>query len=152
MYLNFNQRCILLFSWSLFIIVLLLTPMPINNSPESVTFIDKVVHAFLFGVLTFLIFYLFEINNKYGVFNPDKNKTEKKSKNIFLKINKHRFVFLISFLVSAFFSIILEYIQIYIPGRSCNDFDFIASLVGIILVLLFIYGDNYGKKRINFFN
>jgi VanZ family protein len=37
--------------------------------------------------------------------------------------------------------------QVYVPGRSSNHYDLLASVVGIILVLIFIYGNNYSKKE-----
>jgi hypothetical protein len=85
MYLNFNHRFAMLFAWVLFIIVLLLSPMPFNDAPESVTFIDKIIHAFLFGILTFLTFYLLTDEKVEAIINPERTIQKKKKNKIYKK-------------------------------------------------------------------
>lgn len=151
MYLNFSQRFTMLFAWVVFIIVLLLSPMPISNAPESVTFVDKIVHAFLFGILAFLTFYLLKEDKIEVVINPEREmevpKITMAKKKSYLQINDLLKMFLIIFFTSTSLAIILEYVQAYVPGRSSDKYDLLAGVIGIILVLIFIYGDNYNKKE-----
>ncbi len=151
MYLNVSYKFGMLFAWILFTIVLLLSPAPLSDTSESVTFIDKIVHAFLFGILTFLTFYLLTDNKTNVVINPEriiKQKNKRRTtKKAYIAINDLLRIFLTTFFIATSLSIVLEYLQVYIPGRSPNDYDLLASSIGIILVLIFIYGDNYSKKE-----
>ncbi len=149
MYINFNLKLVALFSWTLLILVLLLSPMPFESVQESTSFADKIVHAVLFGVLAFLIFILFDHSEEDGVMNPERKfyKKKKTSRKKYIRINNLLQIFLITFLISTTMSIILEYVQVYIPGRSSNDYDLLSSVIGIVLVLIFIYGDNYSQKE-----
>ena len=152
MYLTFSQKFAILFAWLLFIIILLLTPMPFDNTQDSVTYFDKIVHALLFGILAFLTYFLLKEEDRGPVLNPEKTMQEtvkKKHKiRINIKFNKLLGIFLVSFFTSTSFSIVLEYVQSYVPGRSTNDYDLLSSVVGIILVLIFVYGNSYSKKKI----
>ncbi len=149
MYLNFEQRFFLLFSWLLFIIVLLLMPLPFNTSSVGITFYDKIIHAFLFGVFAFLVFYLLEDgDNEFLVLNPQKNiRLKKNNKNFYINKNRLLKIFLSSFMSSSLLAIALEYLQNYVPGRTVSNYDSLAGIIGVLLVLIFIYGDSYvGKK------
>lgn len=142
MYLNITYRLIILFAWFMLILVLLLTPMPINPNPESLTFYDKITHAIIFGVQAFLTYYLL-----IGI-KEQESKTDKLSrrkKKVIEKISIFN-IFAFSFLTTLAYSYLLEHLQKYVMGRSCNSLDFYASVIGVVLVLLFIYGDNYTKK------
>ncbi len=147
MYLNFYQKLTILFAWALFIVVLILSPMPLSSAQEATTYFDKIVHAFLFGILAFLIVYLFHNREETARLNPERvdPKSEHK-KNKLLVANTPLNIFLLSFFISSGFSLLLEYAQNFVPGRSVDDFDSLASVIGIILVLVFIYGDSYSKK------
>ncbi|VAW27779.1 hypothetical protein MNBD_BACTEROID07-1525 [hydrothermal vent metagenome] len=115
--------------WS--VIILLLTGLPGNDFPKINTFWgwlepDKVVHIFIFGVLTFLI--LFGFREQY--FSSSK-----------------RYIFgIIAVIVTAVYGLITEVLQFYVfIGRSGNRFDFFADTIGAIGGwLLFIY--LYRKK------
>lgn len=148
MFLKFGPRLTILFTWVVVILLMLLSPMPYSGVDENVSLADKIVHAFLFGVLTFLIHYLLRVKNHGIVINPNKKSLQsKKKKTILVWINNSPVIriFLIATIFSICLSVLLEYIQMYVPGRSSNDLDFIASVIGIILMLLFIYGAEYYK-------
>ena len=150
MYFTFSQRLTMLFAWTLLIIVLLLSPMPFSAAPDSVTFVDKIVHAFLFGILTFLTFNLLRYDQERAIINPERTIEIKKPVVIrkqYIKINDLLRIFLTTFFISTSLSIVLEYVQVYVPGRNPNDYDLLASVIGIILVLTFIYGNNYSRKE-----
>lgn len=149
-HLNFGHRLAMLFAWVLFIVVMLLSPMPEGDAQASLGFADKLVHGLLFGVLTFLVFFLLKAKHDKieGVLNPERSLPEKKkAKKHALKTNGLLYLFLIPFIVSLVISIVLEYAQIFVPGRSASDYDFIAGLIATILVLIFIYGSDYSQKK-----
>jgi len=150
MYLNFYKKLTILFAWFLLAIVLLLSPMPLNDSQEAVTYVDKVVHAFLFGVFVFLIFFTFAVNNhSLLIVNPERNsrktKKDKINKTTESDVSYFKRNLLIAILSGIFFSMITECAQILVPGRSPSHYDFLASLVGIILSVILIYG-TYNEK------
>ena len=108
------SRLLILLSWSAFVFILLLTPMPVSQGPGPAGF-DKVVHIFLFGVLSFLIIYIF-----------------KNTSRILL-------VFMSAFLMASIYATVLEYLQVFVPGRSNSPLDLLAGLLGIILGELIAY-------------
>jgi len=141
---SLRNRLYLVYAWAVLTAVMLLTPMPESANPDTVTFFDKIVHGVLFGVFAFLIYYAMLIIGKDEfVINPEKGAEAKKSKNIKLPIRKVLAMYLMSVFISISYSISLEYLQVYVPGRSPNDYDLISSVVGVALVLLFVYGGNY---------
>ncbi|PLX27911.1 hypothetical protein C0583_01585 [Candidatus Parcubacteria bacterium] len=152
--INLRDRIHITYAWCVFIAVMLLTPMPITTYEEQTTYFDKITHAILFGVFAFLIYYtLRAVGEDRIIINPDKNiKLKARNKNKPLNkrpkvpIRRMLIIYLSAFSVSIIYSMSLEYLQAYVPGRSPNDLDFLASIIGVILVLLFVYGDNYAKK------
>ena len=151
MYFSVNKRFIILFAWLILIMVLLLSTMPLVSGQGEATYFDKIVHALLFGIFAFLIFFRLKgINDEMPILNPEKNikniTIDKKRKRKYLKINQLLSMFLITFFASTSFSSVLEYAQAYVPGREVNHNVLLASVIGIILVLAFIYGDNFSKK------
>jgi len=117
-------RIFIAISWAGAIFILLATPMPEYHGTQ-VSYYDKVVHAFLFGVFSYLLIRVF---------------ASQKNFNLWLAIS---FASLISFLYSAFG----EYLQSYIPGRTVSSWDLAAGTAGIILMQVFVYvGYRYKKK------
>ncbi|MBL3655019.1 VanZ family protein [Fulvivirga sediminis] len=106
------------FLWSLLILVLTLTPG--ESVPDVGLFdYDKLGHAFIFFVLSFL-----SINGIYR--HPRYNA----------KVNK---AVIIGVLFSAFYGFTIELIQSVIPGRSMEAMDAIANIIGAILGLSLFY-------------
>jgi len=102
-------------AWSL--IILLLTGLPGDFFPEISTFWDwlspdKVVHLFIFGMLSFLI--LFGYRQQYS------------------GSNKNKLVW-IAIIVTIFYGALTEILQYYVfIGRSGNLYDALADAVGAV--------------------
>ena len=114
--MGFILRLYLLICWTAVIFTLLTIPMPPHNVYET-TYLDKLVHAVLFGVFAYLIVF-----------------TLTKIKNLNFKA-----ILLISLVFSASYSLAGEYIQTFIPSRTASELDFLAGCAGIIIVLFFSY-------------
>ncbi len=143
-HINLENRAYLLFGWLIVVMTLLLTPLPPSQGPELTTVSDKIVHALIFGILAFLLyFFLLGINNR-SFLNFKNRKTKERVDKLICR--GERFgpitIFVLPLLFSSGYSFVLEYAQSFIPGRSANEADFLASLVGIVLTLLFMYGDS----------
>jgi hypothetical protein len=148
MYINVFVRAYFLFAWAVIIMTLLLKPMPQGDGLESSTFTDKFVHALIFGVLSFLFYFL--LSGLKEIEGLPLYKKNKRKANKICFVNKLRLLhpaglFIWPVIFSLCYSLIFEFAQIWIPGRSSNGADFLASLVGIIFVMIFLYGDRYGK-------
>lgn len=93
-----------------------LTSFPIYAKQEiGYSFSDKFVHLFLFAVLTYLLFNLFKE---------------------FFK--KNQLILATSILASVSYSLLTEYVQIFVPGRDSSQADFLAGATGTLLTILFI--------------
>ncbi len=149
MYITIYHKFIILFAWVVLILVLLLSPMPIGPAQGGLTFQDKIVHAFLFGIFAFLVFHLINHEDEGLILNPHKSLKSKlfntKKRSVFKKLLKENAYFF-SFFLSVIFSLFFEYAQVYIPGRTSSDYDFLAGVIGILLVLLLVYGDSAKKS------
>jgi VanZ family protein len=120
-----NWKAIL---WAL--IIMLLTGLPGNYFPEIISFWewispDKVVHLFVFGVLSFLILY----ENKVQYFK-----------------GKHRSLLLICLLTGIAYGALTEVLQFYVfVGRHGNFYDFYANVAGVfsgMALFMLIYRKN----------
>lgn len=120
--ISIKSKYLLLF-WAVFVFVLIAWPMPEHNG-NVITFYDKIVHAFLFGIFYFLLF----------IFLKEKNKF------------KNSQIYLFSFFSATVYSALGEFIQIYIPGRTASEYDFFAGLVGIFIFLIITYVQ-FGKYK-----
>ncbi len=109
--------------WALFI--LLLTGIPGNFVPKTISFLDwaspdKVVHFILFGGQTFLILYAYR-----DKLNDKRNRLR---------------LALIAIVIGVVYGLITEILQAYVfIGRDGNVFDFIADLLGALLGFLAFY-------------
>jgi len=119
----FLGRLYLVFCWAIVIFILISAPMPPYESSQ-ITFYDKAVHAVLFGILAYLIVY---------ALGGDKSK-------------RLGLILLISFLISASYSVLSEYVQMFIPGRDVSKLDFMAGVSGVILALVYAYGKFSTRK------
>lgn len=116
-------RLYILFCWTFLVFVLLTMPMAPSTGGVSFTWYDKGLHAFLFGVMTYLcgdFLVLFRLNI--------------------------RFVVLLSVIFSLIFSGAMEYLQLFVPGRSMSEYDFLAGAIGIFIASIFIY-ERFGKSK-----
>jgi VanZ family protein len=85
---------------------------------------DKIFHILLFGVFTYLLVYFLMPFKKFKL-------------NIILAI---------SALAGVSYSMLGEYIQGYIPGRTVSIYDFYAGASGIIIAVIFSYA-RFHKAR-----
>lgn len=93
--------------WTLFILVLTLVPTPPYNGTVE-TYYDKVAHVIMFGVFSYLYF---------GVIKS-KSRGQK---------------FFASVAVGICFSLLIEFLQMYVPGRDTNHWDFVAGATGVLV-------------------
>ena len=113
----------MLLAWSVFIMVMLTFPTPPYDG-TVISWHDKLFHIFLFGVFAYLMIYFLI---------PFKNL------NFYI-------VLVIGALAGISYSLLGEYIQGYIPGRTVSIYDFYAGLSGIIMAIIFSYV-KYRKAR-----
>lgn len=108
-------------SWGIFTTIVSLIPS--DNIPLPKKWnewdLDNFVHAFIFAVLTFLLIKGFKDSVK---------------KNYFKKYDS-----LISIVISIIYGIILELIQIGIPGRGFEFTDIISNSIGSLAGFGFFY-------------
>jgi VanZ family protein len=109
-------RIILVLFWIFFIFILLTLQLPAYQG-QGLPGADKLVHLFLFGILSLLIIY---------------SLIEKRKEKFLL-------VFLFSFLISGMYAAFMEYLQSFIPTRAASEYDFLAGLIGIILAEAIAY-------------
>jgi len=102
--------------WAL--LILIVTGIPGTQIPKIPTFLewlspDKIVHVFIFGILSYLIL--------YG------NGSQ------YLKSKHRSYIVFIVVLISAAYGLITELLQYYVfVGRSGNAFDFYANALGAL--------------------
>lgn len=110
---NRKLKLFLAISWLVLVILLLLTPG--DNLPKGPSFphLDKIVHLFLFGVLTFLW-------SQVGTLDGQQKIRWK-----ILLTNLLVFMIL--------FPIFVEYVQGFVPNRSFEYEDIVANLIGGII-------------------
>jgi len=116
-------RFYILFSWSVFIFIMLTFPTPVYVG-TVISWHDKIFHIFLFGVFTYLFVYFL---------NP------------FRQI-KLPFAAAIGFLAAISYSTLGEYIQNFVPGRTVSVYDFYAGALGAALAAIIAYA-RYKRTR-----
>jgi VanZ family protein len=113
-------------AWFFVVLILLCIPsrgLPKANTLFSYIYLDKWVHAGLFGVLSFLWM--------HPIVKSGLNKTKK------------RITITIIAIISSLWGLATEYIQkYYIPGREFDWLDWAADSAGILLALIIVI-----KKR-----
>lgn len=120
------------------VIVLLLTGIPGNYVPETISFLDwaspdKVVHFILFGGQSFLILYAY--------------RDKLSDKKILIKIA------IVAIVVGVVYGLLTEILQAYVfVGRNGNVYDFIADLLGALIGFLAFYLLYIKKTNRNYVN
>ncbi|MDX1627946.1 MAG: VanZ family protein [Fulvivirga sp.] len=101
--------------WAVFILVLTLTP---GKSIPDLTLLsyDKLGHAFVFMILSFLI---------------SKGFQELRRKALISTVT--------TLVITTFYGFLIEFSQDYIPDRNMDWFDAIANIIGSILGVLVFY-------------
>lgn len=117
------SKIILIISWASLIFVLLASPQA--NHLYEFALADKIIHFFLFGILTYLIVWIF--------FDGKRKK--------FFKIA------ILAFFIPVFYSFSLEYLQKFIPGRFPDPLDLLAGILGVMTFLYIAY-KKYKKPRL----
>lgn len=105
------------------IVLLVLTSLPSTMAITSGVS-DKIEHFGAYAILGALLFLAFRFQGKYAV----------------LKKNASLF----AFLISAFYGMLDELHQLFVPGRSADIIDWIADFAGAGLAVLII---NFLLKR-----
>lgn len=109
-------------------IIFILSSIPGNYFPEQpFDLFDKLVHACLFGILTYLIYRGFQYQDKSAFFK--------------------NFSIAIAFLICVIYGIIDEIHQEYVPGRSPDITDALADILGGGFVSLYLLFFNYRKTK-----
>jgi VanZ family protein len=119
---NTIAKSFILLSWAGAIFILIATPMR-EYYGTVVTYYDKAVHIFLFGIFSALVIY-----------------TLSDIRRLSLPV-----ILAISFSVGIFYSAACEYIQAFVPGRDVSELDFAAGAFGCTLAQ--IYGFIRYRKR-----
>lgn len=105
-----------------------LTSIPGNYFPEEpFNLFDKLVHAFLFGTVSYLVYRALQYQEK----------------SVFLK----NFSIAFAFLVCVVYGIMSEIYQEYVPGRSSDVTDAFANIFGGGIVSLYLLYFNYTKTK-----
>ncbi|MEO8209554.1 MAG: VanZ family protein [bacterium] len=107
--------------------IFILSSIPGEDFPKvEFEFSDKIVHIFIYAILFVLFFYSLNNQSKYA------------------KLQKFALEF--SFLFTVLFGITDELHQYFVPNRSCEFADWIADVIGALLIYLSmkIY---YSKKK-----
>lgn len=108
---NFFTLC-----WLLLVLLLTLTPgenMPQTSLWEDLLSFDKVAHFFIFGVLVFLMIIGLSKQYRYQ----------------FLRSKAVQ----VSLAIGIAYGIIIEIIQLFIPGRGFEVADIIANTIGCFM-------------------
>jgi VanZ family protein len=92
--------------------VLILMLMPATELPDTSRFSDKLIHAAVFSVLSFLL---------YGTFRGDRIR--------------YGWKILMIFGFSVVYGGLIEYTQQY-TGRNSDWYDFLADLIGALITIL----------------
>lgn len=107
--MNKLLRIYLTVAWAFFIFKLLTLPLPsMPDAGPQISFTDKLVHLLIFGLLSYFLARTLE----------------------HYLIGHHRTVIVLSLLLPAFYGLLLEYLQGFIPGRSTSLLDTSAGLAG----------------------
>ena len=116
--MNKISRLYILLSWTLAVFMLISFPMPACEGTK-ITIYDKFVHAFLFGVFSYLVIYnlIPFCGKKFQLF----------------------FIMLIGFTAGTVYSGFSEYLQIFVPGRTVSEYDFMGGVAGVLISLIISY-------------
>lgn len=110
--------------WLLVSIVNALPP----GSLSKITINDKVGHCLAYFILTGFICIANMVQNKFYI------------------LKTHPFIAALIF--AAFYGMLNEIIQLYVPGRSCDFQDWLADVAGGILAVLILYPVFYKSIRL----
>jgi len=107
----------ILIIWIIFVFVLLVMPVSTSTSDivGSIPYSDKIVHLFMFGIFSFLI-----ICNYREKYTNDA-------------------LFLVSALLGAVYAALGEFVQSFIPSRTCSVYDFYAGALGSLIFVTIYY-------------
>jgi len=123
--MNKFSKIFITFYWAFFIGYLLLFPFPPSQG-YGVSYADKLVHFFIFGVMAYLSAVVVEIYSKDDV----------------------KAQISVSLIITIIYSWILEYAQNFVPGRTVTFNDTLAALFGIIVALTIYYLTQKAKPKL----
>lgn len=116
-------KATLILAWISLIFALLALPQP--HSVYELSFLDKVAHFLVFGILAYLIIALFQ------------NRSKKRL----------QLLTIFAIVFSLTYSLFMEYLQQFIPGREPDWLDFLAGLLGVALLAYWAY-QKYKKPKL----
>ena len=108
--------------WSILIAVVSLIPGPVLDTYPVISLISNLLHVFEFAVLSFLIMYAAGCG----------------------KIPKETAVYAAAF--SLAYGALLEYLQLFVPGRFPSVYDVAADGLGAVIGILF-FGLIYARSH-----
>jgi VanZ family protein len=110
------------------LLIFAVSAIPQMPPPLGFKWGDKVAHLLEYGIFSLLLFMAFYTSGKE-----------------FLK----RHVFILSLLIGIVYGLSDEIHQIFVPGRNCDIYDFLADCLGIIAVqtLLWLYLKRKGEDQ-----
>ena len=111
----------ILIFWTLVIFMAVAWPLPENTIVSQISYSDKIVHVILFGLFASLLC------------------------GALIKHNSVKHYYFVSWIGAAGYAAVAELIQVFIPGRTCSVYDFLAGSLGALVFLLVFYV--YHKKR-----
>lgn len=120
--MKFVPRLFIFICWTMMVLYMITIPFP-EFKGDQITYYDKFVHAFMFGVFTWLYVFTAVAKTKSDI----------------------RLLILFSVLCGLLFAVICEYIQNFIPGRTASEMDFIGGMIGVFISVFISYGI-FGKK------
>jgi epoxyqueuosine reductase len=100
-------------SWAGFIFAMIGQPMPPSNG-SGISILDKLVHIFIFGVLSFLIFRVRQLEKNHGDIYQGAT----------------------TFIITTVYAYICELYQTFVPGRTASDYDLMAGMIGAALGII----------------
>jgi VanZ family protein len=122
--MKLNKADKVLFVWIILVLAAIAWPSPSIPEVDKIEYSDKIAHAIMFGVVTFLT------NGSLTSRGIGQNAA-----------------IVISLVGGAAYAGLAEVIQLFVPGRSCSIYDFYAGTIGSGIALIVIYLRNW--RRVN---
>jgi VanZ family protein len=117
------------FPWQLLLVAITIqSSFDTNNLIDlGFTFQDKFLHFMVFGFLAFLMARSFKIS-KFNLFN--------------------RYYHVMAILFTAFYGVLDEYHQYYVPGRFSTIGDWLADILGaIVFIVIYYYWERWNYLK-----
>ena len=114
--MNFKKRIILFCLWAFLVLALIAFPTP-EYEGTKITWHDKIIHIIMFGGFSYLLIYLLAAS----------------------KLKNFLFILFLGLSAGILYSILGEFIQSFVPGRTVSEYDFYAGAAGSLLFTIVAY-------------